>query len=89
MFLVGCQNKPEVVGEMENADCKKDKPSLSGDTVIYNESTIDGGIGPSMIEDSTVEGKMKVVEPKTECKLKGEVNVVDEPMVDGDMVIEE
>jgi hypothetical protein len=86
MFLVGCQNKPEVEGEIENKSCDKNTQSLTGDTVIYNESTIDGGISP--MPDSTIEKQTKITKPKVNHDLKGETKIVDEPTVDGDMTIE-
>lgn len=89
MFLVGCQNKPEIEGEIEKRSCDKNDQSLTGDTVIYNESTIDGGISAPIIEDSVVEDQTKLVSPKAEHFLNGNVKVIDEPMVDGEMMMEE
>ena len=61
MFLVGCQNKPEVEGKIEKRSCDKNEQRLTGDTIIPQEQTVDGGICPA--PDETIEGKMEIEEP--------------------------
>lgn len=86
MFLVGCQEKPEVVGEMENVKCNKIEKTTTGTPTPKTQEEISGAVAVPLIKDS--------LKPSKKCNLpeatliEGKMEIKEEPMVDGDMLME-